>query len=234
MVGGRQICRCHTTSGDHGVGGAVAGRCSHGRGSRQRFRSCLYSAQVDLERVDEFSIAFRGTRSGSSNLALGAPSPTPREEMRRRPGRGLGCVDPSSPRPRTPVQVVGLGALPNPVVARAAVPDLLARQFRTERSGWVRRVWLWSRSHPCFVQVFKVSAAGTARSPVHGMSRSRRLWAVLWAALLELISRRGSDGHCARVGRDHKRSRSTQQERSRPGLACQQVGDGRQGDHGVR
>jgi hypothetical protein len=46
------------------------------------------------------------------------------------------------------VDVAALGSLPNPVVALAAVPDPLARQFWTTRSRWVPLDRLWSRYDP--------------------------------------------------------------------------------------
>ncbi len=51
---------------------------------------------------------------------------------------------------------------------------------------------------------------------------------------LELISRRASGAYAARPERDHRRSSGTRQRRSGRELACQRVGDGCQGDHGVR
>jgi hypothetical protein len=105
--------------------------------------------------------AFRGTRSGSSNGCVGRAVPdTPGRDAVAARIEVVGCGDPIRHDP-APLQVAGLGALPNPVVARAAVPDLLARQ------SWTGAFLLGATRlavvpfHPRFVQMIKISAAGT-------------------------------------------------------------------------
>jgi hypothetical protein len=77
---------------------------------------------------------------------VGAPFPAG-NYLPRRPRPGLPRDSPVRDDPH-PVDVAGLGSLPNPVVAVTAVLGALARQFTTRRSRWVPLDRLWSRCTP--------------------------------------------------------------------------------------
>jgi len=103
---------------------------------RRRHECCWIflreSPHVDLEVVDNFG-AFRGTPVGEQRSAWArrsrhpAPSGLCGHALASRAFRRLG------PPPRL-CWVAGWGAVPNFVVARAAVPDFLARPFSTRPS----------------------------------------------------------------------------------------------------
>jgi hypothetical protein len=79
------------------------------------------------------------------NRPVGAPSPT-RAARCSHPGRGTGRGHPARVDPSR-VEVAGLASLPNPVVARAAVPDAGARPPPTRPSPpGTHATILWSVS----------------------------------------------------------------------------------------
>jgi hypothetical protein len=105
----------------------------------------------------------------SGTRPVGAPFPA---RAAGRPPRdpGLARVPAGSPRPRRLVGVAGLGALPDPGVAWAAVPDWGARLFGTRPPPvWVPRNRLWSR--PSTPQpspgCSRRTPLGQGRGPVH-------------------------------------------------------------------
>jgi hypothetical protein len=113
----------------------------------------------------------------------------------------------SRSRRPAPVQVAGWGSLPSSVVARAAVPDPLARPIWTNPSVGCPASGGGPGFHPG-----RHTGVHDRRSP----GRRARMWACgPWSCrscegrrqVLELISRRLSDGNCAPEEPDHEQSR---------------------------
>jgi hypothetical protein len=172
------------------------------------FRSCPDPAQVYLERVDEIRPRSAERDLDHPTVALGAPYPT------RRAGRRLHPPRPRmrrlrSPQPRTPCRWPAWVHYRTPWLHGRPSPTGWHASPRRDGSCWVLRLWLWSRSHPAWR-----SCSRSAQPGPHTLVCARDvpvppIMGNAWSHVLELISRRPSDGHCARMGRDHKRSRGT-------------------------
>jgi hypothetical protein len=119
---------------------------------RDMLTRCCFGARNSTEMIRSGScIAFRGTRevhdyvdavrfrlpAGTRGRLDHAVSSWRAVPYQRRtatpPSPGLPHESPARDDP-SPADVAGLASLPNPVVARAAVPDALARQFSTRPS----------------------------------------------------------------------------------------------------
>jgi hypothetical protein len=110
------------------------------------------------------------------------------------------------------MEVAGSGALPNPGVARATVPDAGARPCRTRPPPvWVPLDWLWSRSRPLAAPGIwgVISGIGTCAAPPAAGAPILLITDLPAAPSLGWSGRDHPGEGWGVEGRDHSRLRST-------------------------